>query len=51
MPMYEDQNLENYFPNAEKISNNGISLPSFPELSTNEIEYITKKIIEFIRNK
>ena len=49
--MYQDQNLENYFPNAERISSKGISLPSFPELSRKEIKYITQKIIEFIRNK
>ena len=38
------------FPITEKISKEVLSLPMFPELSKEEIEYITKKIQEGMEN-
>ena len=35
------------FPNAERLAANGISLPMFPELADEQIQYISDKIKEF----
>lgn len=48
MPMYR---CSNNFPNAQSISLRGINLPSYPELTYNEISYITDKIKEFYKNE
>ena len=32
------------FPNSEKIANTQISLPIFPEIKLNMIEYVSKEI-------
>ena len=38
------------FPNAELAASGVLSLPMYPELKTEEIEYIVKKIAEFFKN-
>ena len=44
-PMYRtDEN----FPNAKDLSSRGINLPSFPDLSDDQITYICEKIEEFL---
>ena len=48
MPMYHNPKFEGDYPNADKISKYGISLPSYPELNEIKIKYICEKIEEFI---
>lgn len=38
------------FPVTEKLAETGISLPMFPELNNEQIEYVTNKIKEFFSN-
>lgn len=38
------------FPNSIKISNGGLSLPSFPQLNINMIKYICNEIKKFLKN-
>ena len=38
------------FPNSIKISNRGLSLPSFPGLSADMIKYICTEIKKFMNN-
>ncbi|MBI2743917.1 MAG: DegT/DnrJ/EryC1/StrS family aminotransferase [Chlamydiales bacterium] len=45
LPMYEGGGKQ--FPVAEDLSSRGINLPSFPELSTQEMEYICAQIKSF----
>lgn len=45
LPMFKNKGLK--CPVAENIAERGISLPSYPSLSDNEIEYICNKINEF----
>lgn len=46
---YEHLNLnENDFPIAYKLSNNMLSLPMFPELSKEEMDYVAKSLKNFI---
>ena len=40
---------EGDFPVAEKISKEIMSLPMNPDLTNEEIEYITDKVIEFVK--
>jgi dTDP-4-amino-4,6-dideoxygalactose transaminase len=35
------------FPVSEKLAENGLSLPMYPELQDNQIEYVSEKIKEF----
>ena len=35
--------------NSKKISNNGICLPSYPNISKQELEYVTEKINFFLK--
>ena len=37
------------FPVSEKLAENGLSLPMYPELSDNQIEYVAEKIKEFFK--
>ena len=46
MPIYN--NSTNKLSIAEDISNRGINLPSFPQLTEKELDYICKKINNFI---
>ena len=47
MPIY--QNLRhNGLNNSETISENGISLPTFADLSEEQIEYISSNLIEIL---
>jgi len=39
MPPYTEQNFD-YYPNSEKLSKFGMSLPSYPELSNQEIDSV-----------
>lgn len=39
------------FPNSEKVSKEVLSLPMFPELTDDEIHYISDSIGEFARNR
>ena len=45
MPMYKG--LRGAFPKAESIAFRGINLPSYPELTQNELDYICSHIISF----
>jgi perosamine synthetase len=44
MPMYK---TEEKFEVAEELGNRGINLPSYPDLSESDIEFITQKVREF----
>ena len=46
MPMYGGSKGD--LPNAENIAFRGINLPSFPELTQKELDYICSNIISFI---
>ena len=37
------------FPETEKLAESGLSLPIFPELSDNQIEYVAEKIMSFFK--
>jgi len=51
-PSYADLNLgEGSFPMTEKYAGEIISLPMFPELQEEEIEYIAEKINDFLCHK
>jgi dTDP-4-amino-4,6-dideoxygalactose transaminase len=54
LPFYPAYNYLNHsysdFPNAYENSNKIISIPIFPELSDESIDYITTKIINFYQN-
>jgi dTDP-4-amino-4,6-dideoxygalactose transaminase len=38
------------FPESERLAESGLSLPMFPELNDEQIEYITGMIKEFVKN-
>ena len=38
------------FPNSERIAEAGLSLPMFPEMTDEQINYVTEKIIEFFKS-
>jgi perosamine synthetase len=48
MPMYIDGNT---YPVAEDLGKRGINLPSYPDLSNNDIRFITSKISAFYNGK
>ena len=50
MPMYKKLN-KSKFPVASKLGSNIICLPSSPDLSNKDIEYICNKIKKFFKNK
>jgi dTDP-4-amino-4,6-dideoxygalactose transaminase len=37
------------FPVAERLAASVLSLPIYPELTAGQIEYVTKKVLEFYR--
>ena len=37
------------FPNSERIAEAGLSLPMFPELSDDQINYVVQKITDFFK--
>jgi dTDP-4-amino-4,6-dideoxygalactose transaminase len=39
------------FPVTEKLAESGLSLPMYPELADEQIEYVSEKIIEFFNTK
>lgn len=47
MPMYFE--TEKCFPVAENLGSRGINLPSYPELSENDVDFICNKIKEFYK--
>lgn len=47
MPMYYVEGLS--FPVAEELGNRGINLPSYPELSEIDVDFICNKIKEFYK--
>jgi len=47
-PAYKNMNFGSY-PNVEEHAKEILSLPMFPELSSEQIEYIAKKIKEFLK--
>lgn len=49
MPMYSTKYQK--LPNAERIGWSGINLPSYPELTDDELDYICTKIREFFQKK
>jgi dTDP-4-amino-4,6-dideoxygalactose transaminase len=42
-------NIDNEFPIANRLSEETIALPIFPELTNEEIKYVVDKIIEFLK--
>jgi len=48
MPMYIDKNT---YPVAEDLGKRGINLPSYPDLTNDDIEFITTKISAFYDEK
>lgn len=46
MPMYRKENLR--LPNAERISHAGLNLPSYPDLSTEQIDYVCGEVTKFL---
>ena len=48
LPMYKEK--KESYPVAESLGASGINLPSFPELTLKEIDYIMTKIKEFFKN-
>lgn len=50
MPMYQPYvKKAEHFPVAEFLGSRGINLPSFPDLLTDQIDYISQKIRDFFR--
>ena len=49
MPMYKKSAKNKKFPIAKILSQNGLNLPSGPNLKTREIKFICEKIKEFLR--
>lgn len=47
---YKDLNTKKQFPVSEKLGNLGLCLPSSPDLSNNDVDYISNKIIKFLNN-
>ncbi len=47
MPMYANYTKDN-FPVAADISSRGINLPSYPDLSDDEVNFIAKQVVKFI---
>jgi len=47
MPMFKAFAKEE-FPIANQLSKRGINLPSYPELSVNDVAFISSKVIEFV---
>ena len=45
MPMYKGE--RGIFPKAENIAFKGINLPSYPDLTQKELDYICSNIISF----
>ncbi|RPI65871.1 MAG: hypothetical protein EHM47_17980, partial [Ignavibacteriales bacterium] len=39
------------FPVSEKLARSGLSLPMYPELTIEQIKYVSDKIKEFYKNK
>ena len=37
------------FPNTEELSDNCLSLPIFPEMTDDQISYVSEKIIKFFK--
>lgn len=51
MPMYIEKENNPHFPVAEYLSGRGINLPSWPDLDTKKLEYITGQIGRLILEK
>jgi perosamine synthetase len=49
MPMYFKKNQKNLFPNAQILSNTGLSLPSGPNLSKLEISKISSLVKNYLK--
>ncbi len=49
MPMYVGDEGESAFPVAQSIADRGISLPSYPDLSADDIAEICRQISDFFR--
>ena len=49
MPMYFDSKAS--FPVCDSLASAGINLPSYPDLSTQEIDYVSKTIRQFFASK
>ena len=47
MPPYKNGE---HLPNAQKISESGVTLPSYPSLSESDLHYITNLILSFFKN-
>lgn len=52
MPMYQDlPSSKRHFQVSESLSQRGINLPSWPDLSNDQLRFITKSIHEFFSSK
>jgi dTDP-4-amino-4,6-dideoxygalactose transaminase len=40
---------EGQFPESEKIASKGLSLPMFPEMTTEQIEYVVSQVKSFYK--
>jgi perosamine synthetase len=50
MPMYNENNIERpLYPNAKRLSHQGISLPSWPGLTDDTIKYISDNLKSILR--
>lgn len=49
MPVYKGEN-QTEFPITNNLSYRGINLPSYPELTNEDIQFIAKTILEFLKN-
>lgn len=49
MPMYAEEGSETAFPLAQSISDRGISLPSYPDLSAENVTEICRHIIDYFQ--
>ncbi|MDO9256199.1 MAG: DegT/DnrJ/EryC1/StrS family aminotransferase [Bacteroidales bacterium] len=49
LPMYEVYAQEMSFQNSDEISRRGITLPSYPSLSYDDITFIANKVLDYIK--
>lgn len=49
LPVYRKETYAEQFPTSSQYQNKILSLPMFPELQEEEVQYVGKKIVEFFR--
>jgi perosamine synthetase len=50
MPVYAEDN-HGEFPVTEHLSYRGLNLPSFPELTNDDVKFIAGTILDFLKDK